>query len=85
MFVVYCLLCFACRLLFFEKVILFFSCQHCKNYETLFARMSQWLVEDGLLFVHIFTCDMYSYHFEVKDETDWMAKHFFSGGECVES
>jgi cyclopropane-fatty-acyl-phospholipid synthase len=43
--------------------------------------MSGWLVDDGLLFIHIFTCDLYSYHFEVKDETDWMAKHFFSGGQ----
>lgn len=30
--------------------------------------------------MHIFTYDHHSYHFEAKDETDWMAEHFFAGG-----
>ncbi len=54
--------------------------EHCKNYELLFSRLASWLMDDGKVFVHIFTFEHGSYHFEQKDETDWMAKHFFSGG-----
>ena len=39
-----------------------------------------WLKPAGTLFVHIFTHRIYAYPFEVCDETDWMAKYFFTGG-----
>ncbi len=32
-------------------------------------------------FVHIFTHKEFAYPFEVIDETDWMAKYFFTGGQ----
>ena len=32
------------------------------------------------MFIHIFSHTRYAYHFEVRDETDWMAEHFFTGG-----
>jgi len=32
------------------------------------------------LFVHIFTHKTFAYKFEVKNETDWMSKYFFTGG-----
>jgi len=54
--------------------------EHMKNYETLLARVSSWLVPGGKLMVHIFTCALGSYHFEVADSRDWMAQYFFSGG-----
>lgn len=36
---------------------------------------------DGKFFVHIFTHKEFAYPFEVIDETDWMAKYFFTGGQ----
>jgi hypothetical protein len=33
------------------------------------------------LFVHIFTHTRFAYPFEVRDDSDWMARHFFTG--CV--
>ena len=32
------------------------------------------------MFVHIFTHRCFSYAFEAVDDTDWMARHFFTGG-----
>ncbi len=35
---------------------------------------------DAKMFVHIFTHKVYAYKFEVKDESDWMSRYFFTGG-----
>ena len=36
---------------------------------------------DGKLFVHIFSHQKVAYPFEDKDDADWMAREFFSGGQ----
>jgi cyclopropane-fatty-acyl-phospholipid synthase len=35
---------------------------------------------DARLFIHIFTHTRFAYPFEVRDSSDWMAQHFFTGG-----
>jgi cyclopropane-fatty-acyl-phospholipid synthase len=64
----------------FDRVVSVEMFEHMKNYEQLMAKISRWLRPQGLLFVHIFTHREYAYHFVAKDETDWMAKYFFTGG-----
>ena len=64
----------------FDRVVSVEMFEHMKNYERLLARISRWLKPDGLLFVHIFTHREFAYHFEARDESDWMARYFFSGG-----
>eukprot|EP00884_Botryococcus_braunii_P011616 jgi/Botrbrau1/20455/Bobra.145_2s0019.1 len=54
--------------------------EHMKNYQKLMQKISTWLKPGGMLFVHIFVHRSIPYHFEVVDETDWMAKYFFTGG-----
>jgi len=54
--------------------------EHMRNYEKLMKKVSSFLNPGGKLFVHIFTHKKYAYKFEVKDETDWMSKYFFTGG-----
>jgi cyclopropane-fatty-acyl-phospholipid synthase len=54
--------------------------EHMKNYALLMANIHRWLKPGGLLFVHIFTHREYAYHFEARDDSDWMARYFFSGG-----
>jgi cyclopropane-fatty-acyl-phospholipid synthase len=54
--------------------------EHMRNYERLLEKVAGFLKDDGKLFVHIFTHKTLAYLFEVKDETDWMSKYFFSGG-----
>ncbi|EDR11932.1 uncharacterized protein LACBIDRAFT_313901 [Laccaria bicolor S238N-H82] len=68
--------------------------EHMKNYEALFKKVSTWLkpkspkeetsapndtlLDESLLFIHIFCHRTSPYHF-VEDD-GWMAKNFFSGG-----
>jgi len=51
-----------------------------RNYETLLGRIARWLRPGGTLFVHIFTHARFAYPYEVRDESDWMARWFFTGG-----
>jgi cyclopropane-fatty-acyl-phospholipid synthase len=64
----------------FDRVVSVEMFEHMRNYEILLQRIAGWLAPGGTLFVHIFTHKEYAYPFEVRDETDWMAKYFFTGG-----
>jgi cyclopropane-fatty-acyl-phospholipid synthase len=64
----------------FDRVVSVEMFEHMRNYGTLLARISSWLKTGGTLFVHIFSHREYAYPFEVRDDTDWMAKYFFTGG-----
>lgn len=64
----------------FDRVVSVEMFEHMRNIPLLFARISEWLKEDGKLFVHIFSHQEFSYFFEDRDESDWMARHFFTGG-----
>jgi cyclopropane-fatty-acyl-phospholipid synthase len=64
----------------FDRVVSVEMFEHMKNYQRLLANIHRWLSPGGLLFVHIFTHREYAYHFEARDESDWMARYFFSGG-----
>lgn len=65
----------------FDRVVSVEMFEHMKNYESLLERISHWLKPKGKLFVHIFTHKDTSYHYEVKDEDDWMSRYFFTGGQ----
>jgi cyclopropane-fatty-acyl-phospholipid synthase len=65
----------------FDRLISVEMLEHMKNYELLFQKFSQFLKDDGLFFVHIFTHKHYAYPFEVRDDSDWMSKYFFTGGQ----
>jgi len=64
----------------FDRVVSVEMFEHMRNYQKLMRLVSNHLKPDGKLFVHIFTHKEYSYKFEVKDESDWMSKYFFTGG-----
>jgi cyclopropane-fatty-acyl-phospholipid synthase len=65
----------------FDRVVSVEMFEHMKNYQRLLANISRWLKPDGKLFVHIFTHREYPYHFVARDGSDWMARHFFTGGQ----
>ncbi|KAK7352563.1 hypothetical protein VNO80_17987 [Phaseolus coccineus] len=54
--------------------------EHMKNYKELLKKISKWMKEDSLLFVHYFCHKAFAYHFEDKNEDDWITRYFFSGG-----
>jgi cyclopropane-fatty-acyl-phospholipid synthase len=64
----------------FDRVVSVEMFEHMRNYETLLGRIARWLRPGGTLFVHIFTHARFAYPYEVRDESDWMARHFFTGG-----
>jgi len=64
----------------FDRVVSVEMFEHMRNYKLLLHKVAGFLKEDGKLFVHIFTHETLAYKFEVKDETDWMSKYFFTGG-----
>jgi cyclopropane-fatty-acyl-phospholipid synthase len=64
----------------FDRVVSVEMFEHMRNYETLLARVASWMAPGATLFVHIFTHRQFAYPFEVRDETDWMARWFFTGG-----
>jgi cyclopropane-fatty-acyl-phospholipid synthase len=64
----------------FDRVVSVEMFEHMKNYQRLLGNIARWLTPAGLLFVHIFTHREYAYHFEARDDNDWMARYFFSGG-----
>lgn len=64
----------------FDRVVSVEMFEHMRNYKLLLNKVNSFLKEDGKLFVHIFTHKTLAYKFEVKDETDWMSKYFFTGG-----
>lgn len=65
----------------FDRVVSIEMFEHMKNYELLLGRIGRWLKPQGRLFVHIFAHRHYAYHFESKGPGDWMARHFFTGGQ----
>ncbi|MEP6548020.1 MAG: class I SAM-dependent methyltransferase [Gammaproteobacteria bacterium] len=64
----------------FDRAVSVEMFEHMRNYESLMQSIAGWLKPAGTLFVHIFSHKTYAYPFEVRDESDWMAKHFFTGG-----
>ncbi|MSU70603.1 MAG: class I SAM-dependent methyltransferase [Opitutaceae bacterium] len=65
----------------FDRVVSIEMFEHMKNYQRLLANIARWLKPGGLLFVHLFTHRSLAYHFVARDETDWMARYFFTGGQ----
>ena len=65
----------------FDRAVSVEMFEHMKNYGALLARIARWLKPDGRLFVHIFTHNRFAYAFTARDESDWMARYFFTGGQ----
>jgi len=64
----------------FDRVVSVEMFEHMSNWPTLLARVRGWLRPDGRLFLHVFAHRRTPYRFDVKDEADWIAQHFFTGG-----
>lgn len=64
----------------FDRVVSVEMFEHMRNWEELLRRARRWLVDDGYLFQHVFAHASRPYAFEVRDESDWMSRYFFTGG-----
>jgi cyclopropane-fatty-acyl-phospholipid synthase len=64
----------------FDRVVSVEMFEHMRNWEKLLLRIGGWLRPGARLFLHVFAHRQYAYPFEARDESDWMSRHFFSGG-----
>jgi cyclopropane-fatty-acyl-phospholipid synthase len=64
----------------FDRVVSIEMFEHVRNWDALLARIERWLEPAGKLFVHVFCHRQLAYAYEDRDDGDWMARHFFSGG-----
>ena len=64
----------------FDRVISVEMFEHMRNYKVLLNKISNFLNDDGKLFVHIFSHHTMVYPYVDNGPGDWMAREFFSGG-----
>ncbi|MBT8091139.1 MAG: cyclopropane-fatty-acyl-phospholipid synthase family protein [Gammaproteobacteria bacterium] len=64
----------------FDRIVSVEMFEHMRNYDELFRRINSWLAPDGRFFMHIFCHRSTPYEYTDKGPSDWMSRHFFSGG-----
>lgn len=64
----------------FDRIVSVEMFEHMRNWPELFRRVNGWLRPGGRFFLHVFTHRTTPYLFEERDSSDWMGRHFFSGG-----
>lgn len=64
----------------FDRIVSIEMFEHMRNVDRLLQHLAGWLHSDGRLFVHIFCHRDLFYRFVDQGSSDWMARHFFTGG-----
>jgi cyclopropane-fatty-acyl-phospholipid synthase len=64
----------------FDRIVSVEMFEHMRNYPELFRRIASWLKPGGKFFMHIFCHRNSAYEFLDQGPSDWMSRHFFSGG-----
>jgi cyclopropane-fatty-acyl-phospholipid synthase len=64
----------------FDRIVSVEMFEHMRNYGALYRKINDWLKPDGRFFMHIFCHRLCAYEFLDQGPSDWMGRHFFSGG-----
>ncbi len=64
----------------FDRVVSVEMFEHMRNWGRLFERVAGWLEPDGRFFLHVFCHRLLAYPYVDRGTSDWMARHFFTGG-----
>jgi cyclopropane-fatty-acyl-phospholipid synthase len=65
----------------YDRIVSVEMFEHMSNWKELLARIRTWLEpEKGRLFIHVFSHKNSPYRFDHKNDADWIAQHFFTGG-----
>lgn len=64
----------------FDRVVSVEMFEHIRNIGELMRRIRTWLRPRGSLFVHIFCHRVLAYPFQTDGDSNWMGRHFFTGG-----
>ena len=64
----------------YDRIVSIEMFEHLSNYKLLFKKLQNWIKDDGAIFIHVFGHKKFAYQFINNDITDWMSRHFFTGG-----
>jgi cyclopropane-fatty-acyl-phospholipid synthase len=64
----------------FDRVVSVEMFEHMHNWRELVHRITGWLEPGGKLFVHVFCHRRFAYPFETDGASNWLGRHFFTGG-----
>jgi cyclopropane-fatty-acyl-phospholipid synthase len=64
----------------FDRVVSVEMFEHLRNWPQMFGRVHGWLNPGGRFFMHVFCHRSVPYAFVDGGDSDWMSRHFFSGG-----
>jgi cyclopropane-fatty-acyl-phospholipid synthase len=64
----------------FDRIVSVEMFEHVRNWRLLFRRVHDWLTPGGRFLMHVFCHRSTPYFLEDQGPTDWMGRHFFSGG-----
>jgi len=64
----------------YDRVVSIEMFEHMRNYAQLLTRIARSLRPDGKLYVHLFCHRSLCYAFDADGESNWMGRHFFTGG-----
>jgi len=64
----------------FDRVVSVEMFEHMAGWPALLGRVRDWLRPEGTLFLHVFSHRTTPYLFDHRDQGDWIAQHFFTGG-----
>ncbi len=65
----------------FDRLVSIEMFEHMHNWNQLFQRARSWMHDQSSMLIHVFCHKDTPYFFEDKGTGDWMARHFFSGGQ----
>ncbi len=63
----------------FDRIISIEMFEHTRNTQLLLQNIDQWLLDDGKLFIQVFSHQKFPQFFDDFDNS-WMSKNFFTGG-----
>ncbi|HWH14264.1 MAG TPA: cyclopropane-fatty-acyl-phospholipid synthase family protein [Miltoncostaeaceae bacterium] len=64
----------------FDRIVSVEMLEHVRNQRAMLGRIADWLRPEGLLFVHVFSHRHVAFEFDAGRRSDWIARHFFTGG-----
>lgn len=64
----------------YDRIVSVEMFEHMRNWQLIYKNIDRWLKSSGLFFKHIFVNRGVPYLFLEHDDSDWMSRHFFSGG-----
>ncbi|RZC68171.1 hypothetical protein C5167_031428 [Papaver somniferum] len=64
----------------FDRIFAVELIEHMKNYQLLLKKISEWMKDDGLLFVEHVCHKTLAYHYEPVDAEDWYTNYIFPAG-----